>query len=161
MPMETVIRPARESDLPALGRLGATLMQAHYDFDRRRFIEPHAGAAEGYAAFLGSQLRDRDALVLVAERAGRVAGYIYAALEPKSWKELREAAGFIHDVVVEEKSRRSGAAAELVEAAVQWLRERGAPRVVLWTAQQNSDAARLFSRLGFRPTMIEMTRELP
>ena len=115
--MDTIIRPARESDLPTLGRLGEMLIQTHYDFDRQRFIEPHTGAAEGYAAFLGSQLRDQDALVLVAERAGQVDGYIYAALEPKSWKELREAAGFIHDVVVEEESRRSGAAAELVEAA--------------------------------------------
>jgi len=30
----------------------------------------------------------------------------------------------------------------------------------LWTAEQNSAAQRLFSRLGFRRTMIEMTREL-
>jgi ribosomal protein S18 acetylase RimI-like enzyme len=32
--------------------------------------------------------------------------------------------------------------------------------VVLWTAEQNRDAQRLFERLGFRRTMVEMTREL-
>jgi hypothetical protein len=31
---------------------------------------------------------------------------------------------------------------------------------MLWTAEQNTAASRLFLRLGFRRTMIEMTREL-
>jgi GNAT superfamily N-acetyltransferase len=51
-------------------------------------------------------------------------------------------------------------ATALVEAAVEWLRARGAPRVLLWTADANPGAQRLFARLGFRRTMIEMTREL-
>ena len=37
----------------------------------------------------------------------------------------------------------------------------GAPRVMLWTAEQNTSAQRLFARLGFRRTMIEMTRDFP
>jgi ribosomal protein S18 acetylase RimI-like enzyme len=47
-----------------------------------------------------------------------------------------------------------------MEAAIEWLRDRGAPRVVLGTAQRNEAAQRLFERLGFRRTMIEMTREI-
>jgi hypothetical protein len=31
---------------------------------------------------------------------------------------------------------------------------------MLWTAEQNPAAQNLFSQLGFRRTMIEMTREL-
>ena len=42
----------------------------------------------------------------------------------------------------------------------EWFRSVGAPRVVLWTADKNQGAQRLFTRLGFRRTMIEMTREL-
>jgi len=99
-------------------------------------------------------------VVFVAERAGTVVGYVYAGLEPASWKELREPAGFIHDVVMEDSSRRTGIASSLVEAAIEWLRNHGAPRVVLWTAENNPAAQRLFNRLGFRRTMIEMTREL-
>jgi len=48
----------------------------------------------------------------------------------------------------------------LIEAATEWLRSQGAPRVVLWTAEQNAVALRLFSRMGFRRTMVEMTKEL-
>ena len=85
---------------------------------------------------------------------------MYAGIEPQSWKELRDAAGFIHDVVVAAEAQRHGVASALVEAACEWLRSIGAPRVVLWTAEKNDGAQRLFTRLGFRRTMIEMTREL-
>ncbi len=154
------IRRATEADLPALGRLGALLLRTHYQFDSKRFMAPGNRPDEGYAWFLGTQLRDKDVVVLVAEKQAAVVGYVYAGLEPQSWKELREACGFIHDVVVDERGRRSGVATALIEAATAWLREQGAPRVVLWTAQPNEDAQRLFERLGFRRTMVEMTREL-
>jgi ribosomal protein S18 acetylase RimI-like enzyme len=154
------IRPATRADLPALGRLGALLLLTHYEFDPARFMSPTGDADEGYAWFLGTQLREEDVVVLVAEQHGAVMGYVYAGLEPQSWKELREACGFIHDVVVDEGGRRSGVATALIDAAITWLRNRGAPRVMLWTAQRNDAAQRLFERLGFRRTMIEMTREL-
>ena len=157
---DVAIRPATRADLPALGRLGALLMRTHYEFDAQRFMSPGDSPNEGYAWFLGTQLREDDVVVLVAERHGSVVGYVYAGLEPQSWKELREACGFIHDVVVDEHGRRSGVATALVEAATAWLRERGAPRVMLWTAQRNGGAQQMFERLGFRRTMIEMTREL-
>ena len=154
------IRPATRDDLPALGRLGALLMRTHYDFDRRRFLSPGGDPENGYAWFLGTQIDRSDCVVLVAERDGQVVGYVYAGLEELSWKELRDAAGFIHDVVVDDRGRRLGVATALIEAAAEWLRAHGAPRVMLWTAEQNVGAQKLFAKLGFRRTMIEMTREL-
>jgi ribosomal protein S18 acetylase RimI-like enzyme len=155
-----LVRPAVEADLPALGRLGAALIRIHYDFDRLRFLTPPDDAEAGYAWFLGTQMKDADACVFVAEQDGEVVGYVYAGLEPMSWRELRDAAGFIHDVVVVDTQRGHGIGEALVQRASDWLREHGAPRVLLCTAQRNTAAQRLFLRLGFRPTMIEMTREL-
>lgn len=158
--MRFVIRRATAGDAPALGRLGVLLMRTHYGFDPQRFLAPGVNPETGYARFLRSQLRDEDVAVFVAERGGTVVGYVFAGLEPLSWKELRDACGFIHDVAVEEAGRRTGVATALIEAASDWLRDRGAPRVILWTAAQNHPAQRLFERLGFRRTMIEMAREL-
>ena len=155
-----VIRPAGDADLPALGRLGGALLRVHYAFDSQRFLTPPDDLEAGYAWFLGTQMRESGACVFVAEHDGQVVGYVYAGLEPMSWKELRDAAGFIHDVAVAESHRGRGVGEALVQRASDWLREQGAPRVLLWTAQRNAAAQRLFSRLGFRPTMIEMTREL-
>ena len=157
---DVVIRRATIADLPALGRLGALLLRTHYEFDPQRFIAPEDNVEEGYAWFLGTQLRQKDVAIFVAERRGDVLGYVYAGIEPHSWKELRDEAGFIHDIVVDERGRRTGLASALVKRAVAWLRERGMPRVVLWTADRNDVAQRLFVALGFRRTMIEMTREL-
>jgi ribosomal protein S18 acetylase RimI-like enzyme len=157
---DIVIRHADEKDLSSLGRLGALLLRAHFAFDPLRFIAPGTNPEENYAWFLRSQLREQDVVVLVAARGESVLGYVYAGIEPKSWKELRDTAGFIHDVVVDESSRNSGIGQALLEAAIEWLHKRGVPRVVLWTADQNHPAQRLFSRLGFRRTMIEMTREM-
>jgi len=157
---DLTIRHLQEKDLPAVGRLGASLVRAHFAFDPQRFIEPGAGTEEGYAWFLGSQMKEPDVVIYVAERNNAVVGYVYAKMEPHNWKELRAPAGFINDVVVDEVHRHSGIGSALVEAAMQWLREHGAPRVLLWTAEKNTSAQRLFARLGFRRTMIEMTREL-
>ena len=118
MPDAIAIRRATKADLPALGRLGALLLRTHYQFDPHRFMAPGSHPEEGYAWFLGTQLREEDVVVLVAERESSIVGYVYAGLEPQSWKELREACGFIHDVVVDESGRRSGVATALMEAAI-------------------------------------------
>jgi len=160
MPESFVVRRADAADLPALGKLGASLLRTHYAFDPQRFMAPPGDPEGGYGWFLGTQLNEDDVAVFVAERSGDVIGYVYAGIEPQSWKEVREAAGFVHDVVVAPEAQRSGVASALVESACGWLRSIGAPRVVLWTAEKNDPAQRLFTRLGFRRTMIEMTREL-
>jgi ribosomal protein S18 acetylase RimI-like enzyme len=160
MSPEMNIRPATAADLPALGRLGASLMRAHHAFDSQRFMSPGRNPEAGYASFLRTQLSDDEAVVLVAEQDGAVVGYVYAALEPMSWKELRGPAGFIHDVVVEPSAQRQGTGSALLNAALEWMKSRGAPRAILGTAARNTDAQRLFERLGFRRTMIEMTQEL-
>ncbi len=158
--MSATLRLAQTSDLPSLGRLGARLMRTHYEFDRLRFLSPGEGSAEGYASFLGSVLGESGNVVFVAEVDGAIAGYVYAALEPLSWKELRGPAGFIHDLVVDGSAQRGGIATQLMDKATAWLREQGAPRVMLWTASPNAAAQTLFKRLGFRDTMVEMTLEL-
>ena len=135
-------------------------MQAHYAFDTRRFLEPGEGAEAGYARFLVSQLRDKESIVMVAEHDDRIVGYVYAAIEPLSWKELRDECGFIHDLLVADEARKAGVGEALLNAAIDWLREWKMPRVVLGTAAQNENARRLFERRGFRPTMIEMALEL-
>jgi GNAT superfamily N-acetyltransferase len=154
------VRPAERRDLPQLGVFGAGLLRTHYEFDRLRFLAPSPDSEQGYAWFLGTQMTRDDAVVLVAEKAGRLCGYVYAAIEAKSWKELREECGFVHDVFVDETARASGVASALLDAATAWFAGRGVPRIVLWTAARNDVARRLFERMGFRHTMSEMTKEI-
>lgn len=163
-PDAIAIRRATTGDRDALGRLGASLVRVHHHFDAGRFIAPGDHPEETYLRFLEAQMADASTLVLVAERmtpgAPEIVGYVYAAVEPASFKELRERAGFIHDLLVSDEARSGGVGRRLIEAAVAWLREQGVPRVLLWAAAENPRARKLFEAHGFRPTMIEMTREV-
>lgn len=155
------IRRATAADAPALGRLGALLVAIHHEFDSKRFIAPTAQTARGYAAFLGGELQRQDRVVLVAEEAGAVVGYAYAGLEGQDWMSLRGAGGAIYDIIVDPARRREGLGRRLLDETLDALAALGAPQVVLSTATPNETAQRLFAASGFRPTMVEMTRELP
>jgi ribosomal protein S18 acetylase RimI-like enzyme len=159
-PGSVVIRPAGAADLPAVGRLGALLVRMHHGWDPVRFLSATEGIEELYASYLGSQLSDQRKLVLVAEQNAAVVGYAYAGLEGPDYMALRGPAGALYDIVVDPAHRERGTGRRLLDATVAALEARGAPMVVLSTAQQNEPAQRLFARAGFRPTMIEMTKEL-
>ena len=151
-----MIRPASASDEPALGRFGAALMRQHHESDPRRFLTAERPEA-GYGRFLVSRLAKPDAVVLVAERSKEVVGYAYASIEPTSWEDLRGPCGFLHDLYVDDGARGRGVGRELADAAIAWMRSKGMSQVVLWSKTGNDAAQRLFARLGFRKTMIEMT----
>ena len=153
------IRAACANDVPALGRLGALLVATHHDFDRTRF-PPGPNTAGAYGQFLRRRLEAPDAIVLVAEAGGVVAGYAYAAVEGSDYMALRGPAGVLYDLIVEPQRRRQGLGRALMQAAVAELTTRKVPRIVLFTAERNADAQRLFAKCLFRKTMIEMTRDL-
>jgi ribosomal protein S18 acetylase RimI-like enzyme len=148
------------TDVPTLGRLGAILVRTHHDFDPKRFLPATPRTEQGYGTFLGTQLDEPNIVILVAERDGEVIGYAYAGLEGNDYMALRGPAGVVYDIVVDPAYRRQGVGRLLLDAAMKALKARGAPRVVLSTAEQNAPAQHLFDRAGFRRTMIEMTREL-
>jgi len=154
------IRPAVSTDIAAIGRLGALLVRGHHDFDPKRFIAAKPGTEQAYGSFLGAQLDEPNVIILVAERDGEVIGYTYAGVEGNDYMALRGPAGVLYDIVVDPAHRGYGVGRMLLDATLEALKARGAPRVVLSTAEKNHTAQRLFDRAGFRRTMIEMTREL-
>ena len=154
------IRAAKPADTAAIGRLGALLVRLHHDLDPQRFIAATSRTESAYGSFLGTQLAEPNIVILVAERNGEVIGYSYAGVEGNDYMSLRGPAGALYDIVVDPAHRRHGVGRMLLDATLAALKARGAPRVVLSTAERNESAQRLFARAGFRRTMIEMTREL-
>jgi ribosomal protein S18 acetylase RimI-like enzyme len=150
------IRVATRADQEILGRFGGALMRQHHASDPRRFLQVDHPEA-GYGRFLVSQLSNPSSLVMVAERAGTVVGYIFADVEATNWMELRGPCGVVQDVYVDEAARGLGAGRALMRAAIEWIHSKGREQVVLLTKTRNETAQRLFGALGFRPTMIEMT----
>ncbi len=135
------------------------LVRLHHDFDPQRFIAATPRTEQGYASYLATQLNDASVVILVAVRDEEVLGYTYAGMEGHDWMALRGPAGALYDIVVDPVHRGRGVGRSLLEATITALEQRGAPRVVLSTADRNASAQQLFERAGFRRTMIEMTRE--
>lgn len=160
--MTVTVRPIEKRDLEATAQLAGKLIRLHHEWDPARFFVVR-GVEAGYERFLATEMSNPDAVVLVAVQGEeqRVVGYAYAGLEERNWSDLRDACGKLHDVYVDEAARGGGVAAMLVEETVKRLRAMGAPRVVLMAASKNEAGRRLFAKLGFRETMIEMTRETP
>jgi ribosomal protein S18 acetylase RimI-like enzyme len=153
------IRPCRPEDLPQVSKLAASLVRLHHKWDSKRFmlIEP---LEQGYHRFFSGQLADGDVVLLVAAREETIVGYIYGGMEARNWNALLDRCGAVHDIHVDESVRKQGVASKLMEAACEKLKALGAPRVVLMSAEANVEGQRLFEKLGFRRTMVEMTREL-
>lgn len=157
------IRAMTALDLPGAAHLAAKLVAMHHDVDPKRFLHL-PDAAAGYARYFAGELESDRVVLLVAERTSpgegdSIVGYAYGRLEPRSYNELLDACGKLHDVFVAERARGRGVGERLVRDAVRRLTELGAPRVLLLTAVQNEAAQRMFAKLGFRTTMLEMTRE--
>lgn len=155
-----IVRPATAEDLPTLGALAAELVRFHHAIDPQRFFLP-SGVEEGYRRWLGQEIQNAEALVLVAELDGAVVGYVYGRLEKRDFNMLLSAHAALHDVLVVDAARRSHAGEALVRRFAEVAAARGVPRVVLHTATSNTRAQALFRKLGFRDTMLEMTLELP
>lgn len=157
---DVTIREMRQGDLGPVGTLAGGLVRLHHRWDADRFLLVD-DVEGGYRWFFGTQLGRRDAVLLVAELDGAIAGYAYGTVEERDWNLLLDEHGTLNDVAVDPRFRRRGIGRKLVEATVQALEARGAPRVVLMSATQNTEAQALFASLGFRRTMVEMTRSKP
>lgn len=123
--LDTAVRRARPADLPELLRI-----------EREAFPVPWSERA-----FRMVMRRDPGA-ILVAERAGRVAGY--AAL----WVSADEAE--LADLAVASCQRRRGVGRLLVEACLRQAAARGARKVFLQVREGNEAARALYRQAGFR-----------
>ncbi|MGA2447175.1 MAG: GNAT family N-acetyltransferase [Polyangiaceae bacterium] len=158
MGTEVLVRSVEAPDVPAVSKLAEALVSYHRDLDPKRYMRIER-AAEGYARFLSGEIDNEKAVVLCAIRGDAHVGYAYGKLEGRNWSLLLDPHGALHDVFVAPSARRQGVAQKLVLETCRRLEKLGAPRVLLHTAVQNREAQALFAKLGFRSTMLEMTRE--
>jgi len=142
------IRRATSRDLDALVRLLGVLFSIEADF--APYVERQR---RGLAMLLATPER---AAVLVAERAGAVAGMVTAQLVVSTAEGGPSA--LVEDMVVEANERRHGVGRALLAAAEAWAAERGATRLQLLADRENAPALRFYERLGWRWTQLVCLR---
>jgi ribosomal protein S18 acetylase RimI-like enzyme len=157
MAEDLIVRRATSADLDAAAALAARLVRQHHEVDAGRFFLPE-NVEQGYAGWFRHELARREAVILVAVAGQALVGYAYGTLEDRDWNLLLDRHGAIHDIFVADTARRRGTGLALLQAIIVELEGLGAPRIVLSTMVGNENAQRLFERVGFRRTMLEMTR---
>lgn len=151
------VRRAAPEDIDEAARLAGMLVRMHHQHDPARFFLAEDVEA-GYGWWLRRELARPEAVVMVATSDGAVVGYGYATREERDWNALLDDHGAIHDIFVLPEARRGGLGRRLLDALVAELEALGAQRIVLSTMVDNGPAQALFVAAGFRPTMLEMTR---
>lgn len=156
---DVLIRPAVPLDVPGICRLAELLARQHAAYDSLRYRLPMS-VADAYAELVNEHLGRKDVVLLVAEVAGVLVGYVFARVEPPCLVALTGRVGWIHDLYVVPVGRGRRTGARLLDAAIRALGALGVADVLLGVAAQNEAAATLFRRRGFRPTLQEMALHL-
>jgi ribosomal protein S18 acetylase RimI-like enzyme len=111
-------------------------------------------------AHLAEIAASRDALLVVADRAGALEGFAVARVvrRPALFAETRR--GEIEALFVRADVRRGGVGRALAEETLRWLAERRLGRAALTVAAANTEGQRFWRALGFRDAMDVLERPL-
>ncbi len=140
--MTVVVRPADRDELDAVGRLTLDAYAANGYIIESDPYAPH---------LLDAASRADDGELLVAEVDDRLVGTVTFCPEGSSFSEVAgPGEGEFRMLAVAPGARRRGAAEALVQACIDRSRELGYAAVVLSSLPVQTDAHRLYERLGFR-----------
>ncbi|VGO22419.1 GNAT family N-acetyltransferase [Pontiella sulfatireligans] len=147
--MNTVLRKASASDLPAMIELLSQLFSLEADFAPNPMKQ---------VVGLHLLLNRPDALVLVAEQDGAAVG-MCTVQRLVSTAEGREV-GLIEDVVVLAKYRGRGIGSAMLAEAERWAVEQGLSRLQLLADRCNAPALEFYRKHAWKQTQLVDLRRL-
>ena len=144
------VRPAEPPDRPAVLALGGRLNEGVAPWRDPAGV---ASAVRGWVEEALASTAD-DRAVLVAEREGRVLGFVTVA-EQEHWSGGLDA--YIGELAVDRDAERGGVGRALVDAARAWAAGRGLSRLVLATGAANAGARSFYAAQGFEEEDVRLT----
>jgi GNAT superfamily N-acetyltransferase len=135
--MSATIRPAREADVELL-------MQAYEWLFAPPGYTPKWWDPQRAAGALREAIADERSNVLVADEGGELVGLCSAYLELNSVRFGQRC--WVEDLAVDPGRRSQGIGGQLLDAAADWARERGATHIELDTGLAREGAQRFYDR---------------
>lgn len=158
------IRPARDTDHPALVRFMAGLQAHEPTLDPDLLAEPEA-MADSHVAHLLDQVAHHDGTALIAEdpASGNPLGFAIAHAEADAGTFMADDArrvGRLTDLFVTEDARGRGIARALIAACEDHFRTLGLRHMQIGVLARNTRAQRLYEAAGYRDWLHIMTRDI-
>lgn len=156
------IREALRQDRDLLAEMFRAFVEEQSGWGGMFGVEPgpHDEYGKMFDRTFSAEPRENFTILIAETDAGSPVGFMMAtfAVRPDFFHETSR--GRIEDTWVRPEHRRSGIARALVEQAFEWIRGRGAGRVILQVAGRNAAGQAFWRELGFEPFMDVMERGL-
>ena len=155
-----LVRPGRRDDASAAAALWMRSAEEHTAYDPVYATSPDAEKI--MRRFLADLSSSSHSCLLVAEApdgSGEIVGFLSGeiregspAFSPKTW-------AAVEDIYVTQTYRSQGIGRALVDASVEWAREKGVDGVSLQVAAGNARARKFYDGLGFREVSVYEVKE--
>jgi len=159
------IRLAGTADLEALLKLYVEFHEFHVRGVPDRLLS--LGEAEAYdrsklRADLKEIIRHDGSALFLAQVAGQVVGFaeVYVRQDEPNPARVSRTYGHLQSLMVDEGFRRRGVGTQLVEAAEQWAREKGAAEMQLQTWEFARGPLAFYEHSGYRTLRRTLVRAL-
>ena len=157
---DLLIRQAKKKDFADLLPLFEELDSLHRTQLPEQFQKPVGNARS--LDFYCELLADPDTALFVAEKKNQILGFVQIMLQETPAIEILvpRVYGVIDSLLVSADQQRQGLGEELVQAAENWARSRGAEYLDLNVYSFNHQAIGFYSNLGFSEISLKYRREI-
>jgi len=154
------VRPATVVDVEAVTAMWLKMAEMHAAYDPQRWHWCEAPAEKWAKFFVDSLARDSAVILVAADRADRPVGFLVGAIAAASPVMAVRTRAEVSDLYIEPGLRRSGLGTALLNEAFDRFGRRGAEQVVLSVAVANTEAIRLYEKLGLTTCIQQMYKAL-
>lgn len=141
-----VIRAARAADLPAVIGLWRELQDLNAAFDPRLAL--NADAADWFLDYLGDQVENPNAAILVAQQEAQTVGYVFGQILRRPTL-LSGDCGYVADLCVRDGWRGRGIGRRLHDRLRAWFLARGITGVEVQVVRANPASQAFWRKMGY------------
>lgn len=154
-----VIRRASHSDLESLEKLNDETHEHHRAAKPDIFKKLTPGVLRD---LILSYIDGRDVVTFVAEEAGDIVGFVQVKIEevPENAFHTKLRRGLVNSLGVAASARHCGIGGQLMEAAENWIREKGLSQVLLNVWEFNESAISFYQTRGYSTHSRKMIRDM-
>ncbi|MEM3833213.1 MAG: GNAT family N-acetyltransferase [Thermoprotei archaeon] len=145
---KVTFREGREDDIEAIVDLVVRLKRLNEEFDA--LLKVRDDVRERTKAYVTNAIKDKNSLVLVAEYGNKIIGLLKADIKERLFNDP-SVEGYIIEFYIMPEYRKQGLGTELLQLAIEKLRQRGAQIIAAEFPSQNKIAVEFYTKQGFRP----------